>query len=97
MLFVYVTLQFKLDVTMAEQRHSTLSTDVIARYFNGALTPCQQEVLGVVIKAILNDQKRLTRHTLCIGLLAFIVASEDEANEDECLELLRLLLPTRNP
>ncbi len=67
------------------------SATAIARYFEKATLPTQQETLGQVVVEILSDGRNLTRKTLCTKLLSRLEKASCTEEEQHYHMLLGLL------
>ncbi|MDI6636494.1 hypothetical protein [Pantoea dispersa] len=60
-------------------------------YFSQVTHPCQIELLGRITVEILRQERRLTRTSLCLKLIARLDDSGDEAEAEHLTALLRML------
>ena len=64
---------------MRQDRNLSSTLDAIARYFNEASLPSQQETLGQIAVEILRSGRSLSRKTLCTKLVCRL----EQANTPE--------------
>lgn len=64
---------------MRQDRNLSTASDAIARYFNEASLPSQQETLGHIVVEILRSGRTLSRKTLCTKLICRL----EQANDTE--------------
>ncbi len=64
---------------MRQDRNLLTASDAIARYFNEATLPSQQETLGHIVVEILRSGRTLSRKTLCTKLICRL----EQANDTE--------------
>ncbi|WP_154060094.1 regulatory protein YcgZ [Klebsiella grimontii] len=67
------------------------TANAIARYFNKASLPSQQETLGQIVMDILNEGRNLNRKSLCtklLGRLEVASGSEEEMHYQTLIGLL---------
>lgn len=67
------------------------TADDIARYFNAANLPSQQETLGQVVVDILNTGGNVNRKTICTKLLRRLETASTEEEERHYRALISLL------
>lgn len=64
---------------MRQDKNLLSTSDSIARYFNEATLPSQQETLGHIVVEILRSGRTLSRKTLCTKLICRL----EQANDTE--------------
>lgn len=67
------------------------TANAIARYFNKAALPSQQEILGQIVVEILRDGRTLNRKTICMKLLSRLELATDAQEESHYNTLIGLL------
>lgn len=67
------------------------TANAIARYFNKAALPSQQEILGQIVVEILRDGRTLNRKTICTKLLSRLELATDAQEESQYNTLIGLL------
>ncbi|MBB1200992.1 two-component-system connector protein YcgZ [Enterobacteriaceae bacterium 89] len=67
------------------------TADAIARYFNKANLPTQQETLGQIVVEILNDGRNLNRKALCTKLLGRLEQASCVEEEGHYNQLIGML------
>ncbi|WP_017345743.1 hypothetical protein [Pantoea sp. A4] len=60
-------------------------------YFSQVIHPCQIELLGRITVEILRQERRMTRTSLCLKLIARLDGNVDEAEAEHLTALLRML------
>ncbi len=68
----------------------------IARYFERATLPTQQETLGTIVSEILRAGKILNRTAICTKLIRRLELSESSEEEQHFRELLSILFGRRS-
>ncbi|WP_312947144.1 regulatory protein YcgZ [Superficieibacter sp.] len=67
------------------------TANAIARYFNKAALPTQQETLGEIVREILLDGRSLNRKAICTKLLSRLELASDPEEESHYHTLIGLL------
>ena len=67
------------------------SENDIARYFNKASLPLQQETLGQIVVEVLRSGRSLSRKAICARLLRRLEQAENQEQEKHYQELIGLL------
>ncbi|KNC09337.1 two-component-system connector protein YcgZ [Klebsiella sp. RIT-PI-d] len=67
------------------------SANAIARYFNKAVLPTQQETLGEIVREILMDGRNLNRKAICTKLLKRLETARGAEEESHYHTLIGLL------
>ncbi|GGD20288.1 MULTISPECIES: regulatory protein YcgZ [Franconibacter] len=67
------------------------TANAIARYFNKADLPSQQEILGQIVVEILRDGRTLNRKTICMKLLSRLELATDAQEQSHYNTLIGLL------
>ncbi|HAZ53583.1 MAG TPA: two-component-system connector protein YcgZ [Franconibacter helveticus] len=67
------------------------TANAIARYFNKATLPTQQETLGQIVVEILSDGRSLNRKAICTKLLSRLELAADQEEEAHYNTLIGLL------
>ena len=67
------------------------TADDIARYFNAASLPSQQETLGQVVVEILNAGQNVNRKSICTKLLRRLETASSQEEERHYHALISLL------
>jgi hypothetical protein len=68
------------------------TANTIARHFNEASLPSQQETLGQMVMDILNEGRSLNRKSLCTKLLSRLEVASQPEEEKHYQTLIGLLL-----
>lgn len=76
---------------MRQNGYTPDSANAIARYFNRATLPTQQETLGQVVVEILSDGRSLNRKAICAKLLRRLETAADADEESHYHTLIGLL------
>ncbi len=79
---------------MRENGYVPNTANAIARYFNKANLPSQQETLGQIVVEILREGKILNKKAICTKLLCRIEQATDQ-EEENCYQTLISLLFNR--
>ncbi|MDU2938613.1 MAG: regulatory protein YcgZ [Enterobacteriaceae bacterium] len=67
------------------------TANAIARYFNKAALPTQQETLGEIVREILTDGRSLNRKAICTKLLKRLETASGPEEESHYHQLMGLL------
>lgn len=67
------------------------AANALARYFNKAFLPTQQETLGLIVSEILSDGRRLNRKAICSKLLGRLEMARGQEEESHYHTLINLL------
>lgn len=73
---------------MRQDRNLSSTSDAIARYFNEASLPSQQETLGLIVVEILRSGRSLSRKALCTKLICRL---EQASSTEEALHYQQLI------
>ncbi|QDY44021.1 regulatory protein YcgZ [Candidatus Pantoea soli] len=76
---------------MRQDRNPSAPSAAIARYFNQASLPSQQETLGQLVVEILRDNRTLNRKSLCNKLISRLQQAQSAQEELHYQELIGLL------
>lgn len=76
---------------MRQTGHRLTAASDIARYFNQAGLPCEQETLGRIVVEILRAGDQLSRKTLCAKLLTRLDLAASPEEEQHYQKLISLL------
>lgn len=67
------------------------TANAIARYFNKAVLPTQQETLGQIVVEILSDGRTLNKKSICTKLLSRLEQASGPEEESHYHTLIGLL------
>ena len=76
---------------MRQDRNLSSTLDAIARYFNEASLPSQQETLGQIAVEILRSGRSLSRKTLCTKLVCRLEQANTPEEELHYQQLIGLM------
>lgn len=76
---------------MRQNGHAPDTTSDIARYFNQANLPSQQETLGAIVVEILRAGNTLSRKAICGKLLCRLDQASSTEEENHYQELIGML------
>lgn len=76
---------------MRQNGHAPEAISDIARYFNQACQPSQQETLGEIVVEILRAGQNLSRKAICSKLLRRLELASTPEDENHLHELIGLL------
>ncbi len=80
---------------MRQNRKIATASDAIARYFNQASLPSQQETLGHLVVEILNSGRALSRKALCTKLLCRMEQARGTKDEMHYQQLIGLMFSSQ--
>ncbi|ORM71877.1 regulatory protein YcgZ [Pantoea rwandensis] len=76
---------------MRQDKNLASTLDAIARYFNEASLPSQQETLGQIVVEILRSGRSLSRKTLCTKLICRLEQANSPEEELHLQQLIGLM------
>jgi len=76
---------------MRQDKNLSSTLDAIARYFNEASLPSQQETLGKIVVEILRSGRTLSRKTLCTKLICRLEQADSPEEELHLQQLIGLM------
>ena len=76
---------------MRQDKNLSSTLDAIARYFNEASLPSQQETLGKIVVEILRSERTLSRKTLCTKLICRFEQADSPEEELHLQQLIGLM------
>ncbi|MGK3122583.1 regulatory protein YcgZ [Candidatus Pantoea formicae] len=76
---------------MRQDKNLSSTLDAIARYFNEASLPSQQETLGKIVVEILRSGRSLSRKTLCTKLICRLEQADSPEEELHLQQLIGLM------
>ncbi|MGK3114373.1 regulatory protein YcgZ [Candidatus Pantoea formicae] len=76
---------------MRQDKNLSSTLDAIARYFNEASLPSQQETLGKIVVEILRSGRNLSRKTLCTKLICRLEQADSPEEELHLQQLIGLM------
>ena len=76
---------------MQQNSYITNSSNAIARYFDKASQPSQQQTLGEIVREILCDGRSLNRKAICSKLLCRLETASSPKEETHYQTLIGLL------
>ncbi|MDF7647670.1 two-component-system connector protein YcgZ [Pantoea sp. Acro-805] len=76
---------------MRQDKNLSSTLDAIARYFNEASLPSQQETLGKIVVEILRSGRSLSRKTLCTKLICHLEQADSLEEELHLQQLIGLM------
>lgn len=76
---------------MPKNAYTQDSANAIARYFNAAALPSQQETLGRIVVEILNSGTALNRKSICTKLLGRLEKATNSDEESHYQQLIGML------
>ncbi len=80
---------------MRHNRKLSTASDAIARYFQEASLPSQQETLGQLVVEILNSGRTLSRKALCTKLLCRMEQARGTEEEMHYQQLIGLMFSSQ--
>jgi len=76
---------------MRQDKNLSSTLDAIARYFNEASLPSQQETLGKIVVEILRSGRSLSRKSLCTKLICRLEQADSPEEELHLQQLIGLM------